>query len=126
MKNLTIDPIRLIRQDTTRAELPPCMTPPKVVVRNEEVLGTLGSIEIVRERYVSVDFGDLVLNKTDEPFIVSREVFDALPPDRIEFITPDFDTSIRNAFGAPHVIRRFIAKAGATYRAPQPATQQEK
>lgn len=112
MKNLTDTLVTLIRQDSTRIHLPPSPTPPTVVVEGTCHLGFLDGVSVIRERRLTVDFHGMVLDPADQPYIVSREVFDALPADRVEFITPDFDSAIANAFKIPHAIRQFVAKAG--------------
>lgn len=113
MKNLTSDLIILIRQDGTRAELPPCETPPTIEPIEAEIIGYLGELEIVRQPYNKVHFHNWEIDPKGGPYIVSKLVFDALPPDRIEFVTPDYNTAILNGLMIPHVIRRFIAKPAA-------------
>lgn len=123
MKNLTANTISLIRQDGSRAHLPAAPVAPTVIKEPSVFIGCLGSLEIIREPVTRVDFSGIELNPQDQPFVVTREVFDALPADRIEFITPDLESAILNGLRVPHVIRRFIAKAGLnpTQQAPIPS-----
>lgn len=113
MKNLTTHSITIERQDGKRITLDPIDRPP--VVRNipPTLLGYLGNIEIIREAFKVVDFGDLVLAEEDQPFIVSKEVFDAIEPDKRAFVTPDPDATITSGLGTWHIVRRFLVKAGA-------------
>ncbi len=114
MKNLTSDVIILIRQDGTRAELPACPNPP--IIEIEEVgvtVGYLGELEIVRQPHKRVIFPDWVDDPKGGPYIVSKIVFDALPADATDFVTPDYNTAILNGLKIPHVIRRFIMKASS-------------
>jgi hypothetical protein len=123
MKNLTDSTILLMNSDNSRATLAPVSNPPQLVVQEPVLLGFLGPLEIIRERAIRVDFGDLVLDPSDQPFIVSRAIFDALPDHRIEFITPDYESAILNSMKVPHVIRRFIAKAAARITNPAPSNE---
>jgi hypothetical protein len=126
MKNLTSGVIIMLRQDGSRAVLPPCETPPTLIHYPAEHVGVLGTIEIVRQSFTTVNFHGLELTKEDEPFIVGRDIFDALPPERIEFVTPDYESAIYNGLGIAHVIRCFVAKAGVkVIPHKQPASPEE-
>jgi len=114
MKNLTATGISLFRQNGTRAYLPASPVTPTVEDVAAEVVGYLGGLEIIRQAYKRVHLYGLADNLAEQPFVVSREVFDALPYDAIEFVTPDYDSAMLNGLGIPHVIRRFIAKQAVT------------
>lgn len=113
MKNLTDIHLTINRTDGSRVILPPAEKQP--VLRKEDacLLGFLGAIEIYREAVISVDFSGIELNAVDQPFVVSREIFDALPANMHEFVTPDLGTAIYNSFGIMHVVQRLIAKGSA-------------
>jgi hypothetical protein len=113
MKNLTPSVIVLIRQDGSRAYLPASATCPTIEEVPAEALGRLGELEIIRQSYKRVHFHGLTDDREKLPFIVSREVFDALPDDATDFVMCDVETAIVNGLGLPHVIRRFIAKPAA-------------
>jgi len=123
MKNLTANPLSMLQHDGSRLALPAHSNPPTLVVQDPVILGVFFGFDIVREKVVTVDFHDIELNPQDQPFIVSREIFDALPEHRVEFVTPDYDSAIYNALQVPHVIRRFLAKAKAMVTIPEAPIQ---
>ena len=119
MKNLTANPLSMLQHDGSRLALPAHETPPTLVVQDPIIMGVFFGFDIVREKVITVDFHGVELHPKDQPFIVSREIFDALPADSVEFITPDYDSAIYNALQVPHVIRRFLAKAKALVTSPE-------
>jgi hypothetical protein len=110
MKNLTPGAIHIERQNGTRVSLPPCDNPPTIKEMPGHVFGYLGGLEIVKEGYKEVDLHGLTSDSEEQLFIVTREVFDALPFYATEFVTPDLASAVVNGLGIAHVIRRFIAK----------------
>jgi hypothetical protein len=110
MKNLTPSVIVLIRQNGTRASLPASATCPTIEDVPAEVVGYLGDLKIVRQAHKVVHFHGLTDSREILPFVVSKEVFDALPDDAVDFVTCDVESAIVNGLGLPHVIRRFIGK----------------
>jgi hypothetical protein len=113
MKNLTSSLINLAIGES-RVQLPAPEVVPKLIVGIPTLIGVLPPhhVEIVQQARTTIDFTGINLCQEDQPFIVSREIFDALPADRIEFVTPDYDTAIMNGLGIPHVVRRLISKQG--------------
>lgn len=113
MKNLTLSAITIERQDKSRLQLPAAEVVPKLILVEEAKVVMQGTVEMhVPARY-RVDFTGVDL-ETDRrlPFIVSREIFDALPPLSVEFVTPDYSTATYNGLNIPHILRSFIAKPG--------------
>jgi hypothetical protein len=110
MKNLTSGVIILMRQDGTRATLPASPLLPTIEDIEPALVGYLGDLRIIRQQHKRVNFHGLTDNLKEQPFVVSREVFDVLPDSAVEFITPDYESAIVNGLGLVHVIRCFIAK----------------
>lgn len=113
MKNLTAGPLIILRQDSTRVTLPAAEMTPRLVLRPAEVIQQ-GSLEILVPEHYEVDFTGIDLDADRVPFVVTREVFNALPEGFTNFVTPDLETAILNGLKIPHLIRRFIAKPGYT------------
>lgn len=116
MKNLMSQPILVRGIDRSGPSiLEPAEVTPKLIRQNPHLLGSLPhhGANFMAEGTVTVDFTGIELNPDDQPFIVSREVFDALPEDRVEFITPDFDTTVLTALSLPPLVTTFMAKAAA-------------
>lgn len=113
MKNLMPGAITLDRQNGTRVTLPPCEHPPIITIVESEVVRYHGDIRVIHESYRQVTFPHWEDDPKGGPYVVSREVFDLLPADATEFVTPDFDTALKNGLGRPHVVNRFIIKPTA-------------
>jgi hypothetical protein len=113
MKNLTRETIVFIRSDGTRATLLPCEHPPVVEVIEENLIGHLGSLDIIRQPYRQVIFPQWEDDPKGGPYVVSKEIFDLLPFGAVDFVTPDYHTAIYNGLQQPHIVRRFIAKPKA-------------
>jgi hypothetical protein len=110
MKNLTDREVQVRRNDNTRDRYPASATVPSVVDRNIlthiHVEGAVPVIIISK-----IDFGNLVLNHSDGPFIVTAEVLEHLHMQHGHFVTPDLGpTAIRNALGGVHAVTRFITR----------------
>ncbi len=112
MKNLTSEDIVVQRQDGTRFTLRASKQVPIIKTVLGDVIGELNGAVILTSTTKVVDFEQLILNRADAPFIVSKEVFNALPCNAIEFITPDLGSSaIRNTFKEVHAVTQFISKS---------------
>lgn len=125
MKNLTGRAITIQRDDHTRVVIPPEATTPIIAVGEEETpLGIINGIDVIVAPQKAVLWNGLNLSTHDQPFIVSRDIFDLLPHDATEFVTPDLGTSaIRNTFGEVHAVTRLIAKPAALKYLPTPETK---
>jgi hypothetical protein len=123
MKNLTRETIVFIRTDGTRATLLPCENPPVVEIVEENLMGYLGSLEIIRQPYRKVIFPNWEDDPKGGPYVVSKDIFDLLPPSATEFVTPDYHTAMLNGLNQPHIVRRFIVKSAVeTLIVKQPAS----
>lgn len=128
MKNLTGRPISIQRDDESRITIQPEAATPVIAVQHEELpLGTLNGIDVIAAEQKAILWNGLNINSFDQPFIVTQEIFDLLPHDATEFVTPDLGPSaIRNAFGGVQAITRLIAKPAARkYVPPQPIDNQQ-
>lgn len=114
MKNLTSSTITVQRPDGSRFILTPAPQTPQLVTKQPVLLGCLDDVAIYTQPHTVVDFGTIPFSKEEHPYIVTREIFDALPSDAVEFITPDYGPSaVMNTFQHVHAVTRFIAKADA-------------
>lgn len=89
MKNLTPFTLIIQRENGTRFRLLAADVTPTVEYKPAIVRGTLNGVEIYARSSKRVNFEGITLKREDAPFIVTKEVFDALPDSAIEFITVD-------------------------------------
>lgn len=112
MKNLTLSAINIIRIDNSRFSLAAAEIAPRLKMIESSRIVQQGALEIHVPAKYEVDFTGVDLSPDRTPFIVTKEIFDALPDDAINFVTPDIETATINGLGIPHVFRNFIAKPG--------------
>lgn len=114
MKNFTSKSLVIQRENGTCVRIPPEVVGPTVEYREATVRGTLNGIEVYAPSGRKVNFGSIKFDRKDAPFIVTKEVFDALPDSAIEFVTVD-PTSIRyhTVYGDKReaVVHRLISKS---------------
>jgi hypothetical protein len=89
MKNFTSVILTLQRENGTYFRLRPEDAVPVVEYREVLERGTLNGVVVYARSGKRVNFKDIVFDKKDAPFIVTKEVFDALPCTAIDFVTPD-------------------------------------
>ena len=114
MKNLTSAKLIVQQSNGYRFVLPAADYVPTIKVVQGRPLGELDGVTVCTLTTRIVDFGGIILDHRDAPFIVNKEVFNALPCDAIDFITPDLGSSaIRNDGEESCIITQFISKVMA-------------
>ncbi len=113
MKNLTDRDIVVQRENGTRFVLPAAKSVPVLRQIPGVVMGVFNGVLIQGEDVNYVDFSDVEwVSGAEGPFVVERNIFDALPDSAIDYITPDLGTSaVRNAYRNVQAVTRFCAKS---------------
>jgi len=111
MKNFTSKTLIIQRENGTCIRILPETEQPKVEYKEATARGTLNGIEVYAPSGKRVNFGSIKLDRKDAPFIVTKEVFDALPDSAIEFVTPDSTRQQLRWMGVNEpVVHRLISK----------------
>lgn len=111
MKNLTSEAITIQCSKGGRITLQPARVTPTLEVADGGPVGELNGVLICTLTTRVVDFSGIALDRKEAPFIVSADIFQTLPCNATDFITPDLGMSaIRNSFNEVHAVTQFISK----------------
>jgi hypothetical protein len=113
MKNLTDRDVIVQRENGTRFILVAAKGVPVLRHIPGTIMGVLNGVLIQGEDVSYVDFSDVELEAGSQgPYIVERNIFDALPASATDYITPDLGSSaVRNAYKNVQAVTRFCAKS---------------